>query len=93
MQNEHTLINLGFERHPAWDWDSGSPTPHFRKQVDSCTYRAYVVTCNGPVYVQMGKVTSPDGKVSSWKDCCSEGSVARKIGLASRYHLNKQIAI
>lgn len=78
MQNEQTLIELGFSRHPDWDFQE-TQAKHFRKEVNGKVYRAYVVDCNGPVYVSLGEVITPDGKVTRWQDCCSVGSVARKI--------------
>lgn len=79
MQTEQTLLDLGFQRHPDWDFTS-TDTKNFRKEMpDGSVFRAYVVDCNGPEYVRLGKVVSPSGLVSGWRDCCSNGSVARKI--------------
>lgn len=78
MQNVQTLLDLGFERFPEWDY-SDPITKHYRKEMNGKVFRAYEVSCNGPVYVMMGEVSTKDGKVKSWMDCCSNGSVERKM--------------
>jgi hypothetical protein len=95
MQNEQTLIELGFDRYPEWD-SKDTGTKHYFKVVRGKVFRAYEVTCNGPVYVTMGEVSTLDGKVKRWMDCCSEGSVHRKLlkveQLQSRQNLLDRIA-
>lgn len=78
MQTEQTLIELGFSRHPEWDFEE-TGARHYRKEVNGKVFRAYEIDCNGPKYVSLGEVSTPDGKVKGWRDCCSLGSVARKI--------------
>lgn len=78
MQNEQTLIDLGFKRYPEWDFKSNGQR-HYMKVVGNKTFRAYAIECNGPTYVTLGEVISPSGIVTRWMDCCSDGSVQRKI--------------
>lgn len=82
MQNEKTLIDLGFQKNNFGEYFwRGSKT----------TFTAQVIDCNGPVeYVQLFKVSD---KVdlrplsdrrgrhlqSLIKDCCSDGSVQRAL--------------
>lgn len=77
MQNEQTLIELGFSRHK--DWDSEDGVIQAFRLVSDKIFRAHVVDCNGPTYVCLGEVVTNDGKVKRWMDCGSAGSVARKI--------------
>lgn len=78
MNNEQTLIDLGFQPHPDWDFtDIG--VKHFRLQKGDSTFRAFVCDCNPPVYVQIGQVINGAGIVSRWKDCVSPGSVERFV--------------
>lgn len=78
MQDEKVLEELGFKRHPEWDWKEAN-VEHYKLEKYGQTFRAYVQKNNGPiVYVQLGVVCSPDGKVR-WMDCVSNGSVERKI--------------
>lgn len=79
MQDTSTLIELGFERFPEWDTKT-TGTNHFRKEINGKIFRAFEVNFNGPVsYVTMGEVTTADGRVKRWMDCCSAGSVLKKI--------------
>lgn len=78
MQNEQTLLALGFKHHSDWDFECIG-AKNFRLEKSEKVFRAYVVDCNGSDYVSMGEVSTPDGKVKGWRDCCSIGSVARKI--------------
>jgi len=79
MQNENTLIELGFYHYPQWDGEF-TRTKHYRKETpDGRIFRAAVIKSNGPQYVSIGEVCTPDGKVKRWKDCCSDGSVNRAI--------------
>lgn len=79
MQNEQTLLKLGFKHHPEWDFEEIG-AKHYRKEISGKVFRAYEVNFNGPTsYVSLGEVITPDGKVKRWRDCCSSGSVARKI--------------
>ena len=77
MQDKNTLFELGFLRHPKWD---AGDQEHYRLDIGGDTYRARVVDHNGPSpYVALGRVVTPDGKVDRWRDCCSNGSVVKKI--------------
>lgn len=80
MQNEQVLIALGFSRHPEWDFKS-TGWKNYRIEIEGKVFRAYEITCNGPVYVSLGEVVNKDGIVKRWIDCCSFASVARHIGL------------
>ena len=59
-------------------WDS-SQTKHYRLEKEGIIFRAFVVECNGPVYVVLGVVIKANGIVDRWRDCISEGSIERKI--------------
>ena len=79
MNNKDTLLALGFDRFPDWDFEN-SGAEAFRLIKSGFVFRAHVVDCNGPVeYVTLGVVVSEDGKVKKWMDCVSDGSVERKI--------------
>lgn len=79
MQNKQTLIDLGFERNPDWDWHEIG-TEHYQLKNDKGLFRAYEVTWNGsPVYCMLGKVTKEKGIVDYWRDCQSEGSILKHI--------------
>ncbi|MBR8535435.1 hypothetical protein KDU71_07670 [Carboxylicivirga sediminis] len=86
MNNESTLLNLGFEPYPDWDFHIKSipsgqitTTPHFRLEKQGKVFRAYVEKNNGPVYVILGVIVKNNNLVDCWRDCCSNGSVERKI--------------
>jgi hypothetical protein len=83
MQDENTLISLGFVHYPDWDFE-GTKDKNYRKDINKTSFRAYVVDCNGPLYVSMGQVVTKDGKVKNWLDCASFGSVERKINKLSK---------
>jgi hypothetical protein len=80
MNNEQTLLDLGFVHHPDWDWDNCG-IKHYRLENDGIVYRAWVEDCNPPIdYVIIGVVSHlQKGLVKRWKDCVSEGSVKRFI--------------
>tara|TARA_R110002020_G_scaffold318905_7_gene534554 strand:- start:8572 stop:8835 length:264 start_codon:yes stop_codon:yes gene_type:complete len=86
MQTEQTLIDLGFKRHPKWDTETKNHigkatdvTPHYKMIGPKAVWRAKPEVNNGIPYVIMGMVVSESGLVDRWRDCCSEGSVERKI--------------
>jgi hypothetical protein len=81
MQNEQTLEELGFQRNLHGE--------HFWRG-EHVTFAATVIDCNGPVYVQLYRVSDkiderPNSDTrgrhlkSLIKDCCSDGSVARAL--------------
>jgi hypothetical protein len=76
-----TLLDLGFERYPEWDYPGKDPTPQYRLVTPHGTFRAYEERHNGPRYVRLGQVVNEAGQVCAWgwMDCDSPGSVARKI--------------
>ena len=79
-----TLLDLGFERYPSWDYQRNGPlsaTEHYRLVTPHGTFRAYEERHNGPLYVRLAKVLNEAGQVNAWCwwDCVSNGSVARKI--------------
>ncbi len=78
LNDEKQLELIGFKHYP--DWDFADPyTPNYRLDLAGKTFRAKVTRCNGPVYTQMGIVINEKGHVDRWRDCCSKGSVARKV--------------
>lgn len=79
MNNENTLLNLGFTHYPDWDFkETGSK--HYRFDYGGKLFRAYVQNSNDPVYVIIGEVVNEGkGLVKRWKDCVSSGSVKRFI--------------
>ena len=78
MQNTETLINLGFERYPIWDYDDPI-TKHYRKEMNGKVFRAYEFTCNGPVYVIMGEL-SLDGTILPVKGVLPIAILAKESG-------------
>lgn len=82
MQNEETLIELGFRKNSYGVW-------FFRGEHK--TFTANVVTCNGPIpYVELFEATKQidtrsksafKGRrlLSRIKDCCTFGSVSRAL--------------
>lgn len=88
MQNEKTIIDLGFKRHPEWDIEIKnhigkvvSITPNYKLTTNKIIWRAKPEVNNGAPYIIMGKVVSDKGLVDRWRDCCSDGSVERKVFL------------
>lgn len=79
MNNEETLLSLGFERAPEWDWHNPT-TEHYKLEKGGEVFRAYVCRANGPDFVVMGVVCNELGHVDMWRHCISDGSVSRKIG-------------
>ena len=78
MNNEQTLINLGFIRYPEWDYKS-SGAEHYRLDKEGKTFRAYVNrVCGPPVFIEFGEVVNEKGHCT-FRDCVSEGSVQRKL--------------
>ncbi len=91
MQTEKTLLDLGFKHHPEWDMEIkdyngkvSSVTRNYKLVTGKIVWRAKPETNNGTPYVIMGKVVSHSGLVDRWRDCCSNGSVERKIYSADR---------
>jgi len=89
MQNEQTLIDLGFQKMPSGEY-------LFRGKHQK--FIAQVTTCNGPVYVELYLISPEiDNRPYSnrkgchfqhkIKDCCSHGSVERAI---KKYDLPSQ---
>lgn len=91
MQTEKTLIDLGFKHHPEWDMEIKnhigkveSVVKNYKLVTNKVVWRAKPELNNGTPYVIMGKVVSDSGLVDRWRDCCSVGSVERKIFSADR---------
>lgn len=89
LQTEETLIELGFIRNPEWDFEIKNNigkiiniVPHYKLVVNDTMWRAYPQINNGTPYVTIGKVISKNKLVDAWIDCCSKGSVVRKLLLA-----------
>lgn len=81
MQNEQTLLDLGFTKD---EWGE------YIFKANKVSFMGEVITCNGPVYVQLFKISDKiDSRPLSpfkgrhlrslIKDCCSNGSVERTI--------------
>ena len=81
MQNEQTLIDIGFKKIRSGEYLYRGKHQKFTAQV---------TTCNGPVYVELFLVCpESDNRQNSnrkgchfrhkIKDCCSQGSVERAI--------------
>lgn len=81
MQNEQTLIDLGFSERPEW-YNEATENKIFSLLHDGKTFIAYVNYWETPEYITMGIFVKEKGKsfvVDRWRQCCSLGSVARKI--------------
>lgn len=79
MNNEQTLLDLGFVPYSKWDFKE-TGTKHYRLEKDGKVFRAYVQLYNPPTYVVIGEVTNLEkGLVRRWVDCVSECSVERFI--------------
>ncbi len=80
MQTRQTLIDLGFEHNPDWDW-LDLDVEHYQLKNDNGLFRAYEVSWNGlPIYCILGKVTKEKkGIVDYWRDCQSERSILKHI--------------
>lgn len=81
MQNEQTLIDLGFTINADGNWELKG---------NNRTFIAHVTTCNRPVYIELfyqskkidnRPLSKNFGKplIGRIKDCCSDGSVERAI--------------
>lgn len=76
MQNEKTLIELGFT-------DSEN-NGDYRLNYNGLVFRAHVWNekqgyRNEHQFVSLGLVVRDNNLVDRWRDCCSNGSVKRKI--------------
>lgn len=76
MQNEKTLIELGFT-------DSEN-NGDYRLNYNGLVFRAHVWNekqgyRNEHQFVTLGLVVRDNNLVDRWRDCCSNGSVKRKI--------------
>lgn len=83
MQNEKTLFKLGFKHYPEWDC-SETGTPQYRLDFNGLIFRAHVWNekqgfPNEHQFVSLGLVVKDGHLVDMWRDCCSTGSVKRKI--------------
>lgn len=79
LNDEAELLRIGFVRHPDWDWID-PVTEHYRLERNGKVFRAYVQHNNQPIYAVLGVVTKElGGIVDRWRDCCSSGSVERKV--------------
>lgn len=79
LNDEYELIRIGFVRYPDWDWNDPQ-TEHYRLERNGKVFRAYVNHNNPPIYSVLGIVIEEKrGIVDKWRDCCSPGSVERKV--------------
>ena len=94
MQNEKTLLGLGFEHFSEWDFFqkgvAGATefySKNYRLEKDGKIFRAYVFNSNSPdSYIKTGVVSDTDvNKVKRWMDCCSSGSIQRRQRLMSSH--------
>lgn len=81
--DETALQKLGFKRFPDWDTDI---TEMWRLDKDGRTWAAKVQRDNGPSYVQLTEVILKGNSFLTkgafgWKDCCSEGSIEKHLGI------------
>jgi hypothetical protein len=82
MQNENTLIELGFSHFPDWDGKE-TGTKHYRLEINGKTVRAkeWGASAGFPrekTFISAGIVVNEKkGVVDRWRDLCSEGSVSR----------------
>lgn len=86
MQNEQTLIDLGFKERPEWHCQA-TENKTFSLLRDGKTFVAYVNYWENPQYVTLGIFLREKGKsfiVDRWRQCCSAGSVERKIALKEK---------
>ena len=78
MQNENTLINLGFKHNKDWDSENIN-TKSYILELNGKVFRAH---CYGEQhgfkgisqFVTIGIITNKD-KVDRWRDCCSNESI------------------
>jgi len=78
MQNEKTLIDLGFKHHKEWDSDNVS-RKNYRLELNNKEFRAFVYDesfgfPNKLTFVTIGVVVN-NGKVDRWRDYSSNESV------------------
>lgn len=83
MQNEKTLLDLGFRHYPEWDCNE-TGTREYRLDYKGLIFRAHVWNekqgyPNEKQFVALGIIVRNDRLVDRWRDCCSEGSIKRKI--------------
>ena len=83
MQNEQTLIELGFYHHPEWN-NIQTGTKHYRLDYKGLVFRAHIWGKDQGFhgiseFVSLGLVVKHGHIVDYWRDCCSNGSVKRAI--------------
>ena len=78
MQNEKTLLELGFTHYADFDFKSTGCKGYIIK-VNGTTWRARVEDTLKPTGISLGKVVKPVGIVDRWRDCFSDGSVKKHI--------------
>jgi hypothetical protein len=77
MQNEQTLIDLGFTEKPEW-YCAVTENKAFVLSKGDKTFVARVNYWERPQYISMGVFIREKGKsfiVDRWRQCCSLGSV------------------
>lgn len=82
MQNEKTLIDLGFVHYPDYDFKEIG-VKGYVLSVGQNVWRAYVNDTQLPKYISLGKVVGPSGIVDRWRDCTSVESVFRHLNKAN----------
>lgn len=77
MQNEQTLVDLGFIENPEW-YCEATENKVFSLSVNGKMFIAFVNYWEQTQYVTMGVFIKEKGNsfvVDRWRQCCSSGSV------------------
>lgn len=77
MQTTKDLLDLGFIRHPKWDYTETS-VEHYKLERAGIVFRAYIEENNGTLYCILGVVVPSKlerGIVDRWRDCTKHNSV------------------
>jgi hypothetical protein len=81
MQNEQTLIDIGFTHFPEWDYQE-TGIKCFVLEINADKWVAHECSTLKPVGVSLGKLVRVKKHcpiVDYWRDCFSNGSVLRHI--------------
>jgi len=84
MQNENTLLDLGFEHFKEWDSEYVD-MKNYKLEINNKIFRAIIYDAstgfpNNKTFVTIG-IDVGNNKVDRWRDCCSVGSVNRFINI------------
>jgi hypothetical protein len=78
MQNETTLLDLGFTHHPDYDFNH-TGCKGYRLELNGKVWRARIEDTLKPIGISLGMVVKKNGVVDRWRDCFSDGSVKKHI--------------